>query len=96
MLELLGNNDPMPQGVTLQERINEMGLSRTAFASLIGVKEPTVGNWIKNPHVTPRPELAERAKTVLNKFCRCCGTYTEKENAWDHSTAGRGKGGRLG
>lgn len=81
-------------GSELDEAIKEMGHNPNSFAKLVGVSQTAVLNWINNPKVQPKPELQERVEAILRKRCRCCGQYTEKENAWDHSATHRGKGGR--
>lgn len=74
----------IPMGKELEQVISEMGLTRNGFAKLVGVTEPTVANWIKNPYVVPKAELAWKAKVVLDRRCRICGQHTEKQSAWNH------------
>lgn len=79
-------------GEELLTAIQEMGLNKNSFAKLVGVSPTAVANWINSRKITPEDPIAKRAESVLKKKCRCCGQYTENENAWNHSKTESGGG----
>lgn len=81
-------------GEHLAKAIEEMGLNPNSFAKLAGVSQTAILNLIRTPNVQPKPATAAAVEHVLNKSCRCCGQYTEKPDAWNHSTASAEAGGR--
>lgn len=83
-------------GKELEAAIHEMGLVPNSFAKLIGVSQTAVLNWINNPNVEPKDKMTKRVEEILRKRCRCCGQYTEKENAWSNQTAKPNGGGGRG
>lgn len=81
-------------GEDLARAIEEMGLNPNSFAKLAGVSQTAILNLIRTPKVQPKPATAAAVEHVLSKSCRCCGQYTEKPDAWNHSATNPENGGR--
>ena len=86
-------------GDALETAINEMGLTKNAFAKLCvmpngkALSATAIANLIRTKDIEPEKPTVDAIERVLKRRCKCCGQYTEKENAWNHQTAERGKGG---
>lgn len=90
----------MLYGKELKDAIEEMGLNPRSFAEKCiradgrALSRTAIDDFIRKPGIEAKPENIAAVEAALRKKCRCCGQYTEKEDAWNHSTTGRGKGER--
>lgn len=90
----------MLYGQDLKRAIEEMGLNPRSFASVCVRTDGTVltrtaiDDFIRKPGIQAKPENVHAVERALAKACRCCGQYTEKPDAWNHSATNPENGGR--
>lgn len=90
----------MLYGRELAEAIEAMGLNKRQFAGKCvrqngkPLTAQAIGDLISKAKIEPEPQTIWAVENALKKHCRCCGQYTEKEDAWNNSTTDRGKGSR--
>lgn len=90
----------MIYGQELKRAIEEMGLNPRSFAAKCVRKDgralsrTAIDDFIRRDGIQATPEVAWAVEAALAKRCRCCGQYTEKEDAWNHKSANPESGGR--
>lgn len=91
----------MLYGDELAKAIEELGLTERGFA--LRCRRPdgsTLSPQAINDMIRKRPppksdDVTRTAvEAALERKCRTCGQYTEKENAWNHPEAEPESGGR--